>query len=258
MTNLLYPAAAFFLVSLGMPRPIAALRPLLLAGMLAAPLAAGCSDGPVPELRSINPWVRKQWAEDEDYLATYHRRVADLADLRSQAGAMSPDQQASAAAELAQRVQEEQSPVLRAELVRTLGELGASVSQSAVLSAMSDESGHVRIAAAKALGRQPTQEGFQALSRAVESDSDLDVRIAAARELSQFKAFDAPEALRPALDDNDPALQLAAMQSLQSLTGRSEYGNHVPTWRDYLDGNNPAPPPGPTLAQRWQQLWNWY
>jgi HEAT repeat protein len=132
------------------------------------------------------------------------------------------------------------------------------VSQTTVLSAMSDESGHVRIAAAKALGRQPTQEGFQALSRAVESDSDLDVRIAAARELSQFKAFDAPEALRPALDDNDPALQLAAMQSLQSLTGHSEYGNHVPTWREYLDGSNPAPPPGPTLAQRWQQLWNWY
>lgn len=234
------------------------MRLVLIAGVLAAPLAAGCSDGPVPEMRSLNPWVRRQWAEDEEQLATYHRKVADLASLRSGAGSMSPAQQASAAAELSQRLQEEQSPVLRAELVRSLGELGASVSQTAVLSAMSDESGHVRIAAAKALGRQPTQEGFQALTRAVESDSDLDVRIAAARELSYFKAFDAPQALRPALEDNDPALQLAAMQSLQSLTGRSEYGNHVPTWREYLDGNNPAPPPGPTLAQRWQQLWNWY
>jgi HEAT repeat protein len=233
-------------------------RTALFAGVLTALMAAGCSDGPIPELRSLNPWVRQQWAEDEEHLATYHRRSADLAALRSQASAMPVDQQANAAAELVQRLQEEQSPVMRAELVRTLGEFGVDSAETAVIAAMSDESSHVRIAASKALGRRPTQIGFQALSRAVADDGNLDVRIAAARELKQFSDFEAPLALRPALDDNDPALQLAAMQSLERLTGRTQYGTSVTTWREYLDGNDPAPPPGPTLAQRWQQLWNWY
>jgi HEAT repeat protein len=147
---------------------------------------------------------------------------------------------------------------MRAELARTLGEFSVAEAQPAVVAAMSDESSHVRIAASKALGRQPSQDGFLALSRAVADDGDLDVRIAAARELHRFQDFEAPLALRPALDDNDPALQIAAMQSLQTLTGRTQYGNSVATWREFLDGNDPAPPPGPTLAERWQQLWNWY
>jgi HEAT repeat protein len=233
-------------------------RTALFTGGLIALVAAGCSDGPLPELRSLNPWVRQEWAEDEEHLATYHRRSADLAALRSQAATMPPDERASAAAELAQRLQDEQSPVMRAELVRTLGEFPIDAGESAVIAAMSDESSLVRMAASKALGRRPTQLGFQALSRAVSDDGNLDVRIAAARELRQFTEFEAETALRPALDDNDPALQLAAMQSLQTLTGRTHYGNSVATWREYLDGNDPAPPPGPSLAQRWQQLWNWY
>jgi HEAT repeat protein len=147
---------------------------------------------------------------------------------------------------------------MRAELVRTLGEFDDPGAQSAVVAAMSDESGHVRLAASKAVSRRPTAEGFQALSHAVAEDSDLDVRISAARELRRFKDFQTPLALRPALDDNDPALQVAAMQSLQSLTGHTEYGNSVATWREFLDGNDPAPPPGPTLAERWQQLFIWY
>lgn len=225
---------------------------------LAALLVAGCSDGPIPEMRSLNPFIRQQWEEDEQQIATYHRRASDLAALRSQAPNMPADQQASAAAELAQRLKDESSPVMRAELVRALGEFGNPAAGSAVVAAMSDESSHVRIAASKALGRRPTQEGFVVLAQAVADDSNQDVRIAAARELQRFKNFDTPPALRPALDDNDPALQLAAMQSLQSLTGHAEYGNSVATWREYLDGNDPAPPPGPTLVDRWQQLWSWF
>jgi HEAT repeat protein len=99
---------------------------------------------------------------------------------------------------------------------------------------------------------------LKALSQAVAGDGDLDVRIAAARELGSFPHDDTPQALRPALDDNDPALQLAATTSLQTVTGRTEYGHSVPTWREYLDGNDPAPPPAPSIAERVGQFWNWY
>ncbi|HEX5102176.1 MAG TPA: HEAT repeat domain-containing protein [Pirellulaceae bacterium] len=233
-------------------------RLVLRALLLLALTAAGCADGPIPELRYLNPWIRQQWEKDEQEIATYHRRVADLAALRTQAATMPPVEQEQAAAELAQREHDEQSPVMRAELIRTLGEFAAPAAQTAVMAAMGDESGHVRIAACNALSRHPSPEALQALTRSVSDDGDLDVRIAAARALERFPGDQTPLALRPALDDNDPALQLAAMQSLQSLTGRRQYGNSVATWREYLDGNDPTPPPGPTLVERWQQLWRWY
>jgi HEAT repeat protein len=123
---------------------------------------------------------------------------------------------------------------------------------------LTDETANVRIAACKALARQPTAEGFQALGKTVTNDVEVDVRIAAARELGKFKGFEAPQALRPALDDRDPALQLAAMQSLTTLTGHTEYRNSAPTWREFLDGGTPAPPPGPTVAEVVRQVWYWY
>ena len=99
---------------------------------------------------------------------------------------------------------------------------------------------------------------FKSLSQAVASDADLDVRVAAARELGKFRDFEAPQALRPALDDRDPALQVAAMQSLETLTGRTNYRNSAATWRQYLDGGNPTPPPGPTVAEVVKQYWSWF
>jgi HEAT repeat protein len=219
---------------------------------------AGCADGPIPEMRYLNPWSREQWAADEKEMPTYHRKVAELAALRSQAPSLQPAEREQIAADLAARLKDEQSPVMRAELIRALGELPTATSQSSILAAMTDETPHVRAAACRALGRHPSSEGFTAVSQAVASDTDLDVRIAAAKELGKFREEGAPQALRPALDDNDPALQLAAMQSLQSLTGRTQYGSSVGTWREYLDGGEPAPPAGPTIAETLQKYWYWY
>lgn len=220
--------------------------------------AGGCADGPVPELRSLNPWVREQWAADEREVTTYHRKVADLAVLRSQAAKLPPAEAEQIAVQLAARLSEERSAPLRAELVRTLAAFPGETARQAVQRSLSDESSSVRIAACKGLGRQPSAEGFQALAQTVGNDSDIDVRIAAAHALREFKEFEAPQALRPALDARDPALQLAAMQSLESLTGRTDYRNSVATWREYLDGGSPTPPPPPTLAESLQRYWNWY
>jgi hypothetical protein len=232
-----------------------------LTAILLSVVVAGCADGPVPELRTLNPWARQQWAEDELAGPTYHRKVADLAALRSRAASMPPAEREQSAQQLAERLSEEPSPVMRAEFVRTLGELPTASARSAVFAAASDESPYVRREACTALGRQPTQEGFQLLSQTVASETDLDVRIAAARALGSFQDFQAAPSLRPALNDNDPALQLAAMQSLKSVTGQTEYGTDhrwVATWRDYLDGNNPTPPPAPSIAELLQQYRYWY
>jgi HEAT repeats len=231
---------------------------LLAAALAAAALGTGCADGPVPEMRYLNPWIREQWADDERRATTYHRKVADLATLRTQAKNLPPAERDRIAAQLAARLQDESSPALRAELVRTLGELPSPAAQQAVLAGLQDEAGFVRMVACRSLGRQPNPESFQALAQAVANDTNLDVRVAAARELGKFRDFEAPQALRPALDDRDPALQVAAMQSLESLTGRTNFRNSAATWREYLDGGNPAPPPGPSLAEVVQQYWSWF
>ena len=230
---------------------------LLSAGALTA-LLAGCADGLVPEMRNLNPWVREQWAADEKYAPTYHRKVTDLAKLRSQAANLPPGEREQVAANLAARLKEETSPALRAELVRTLGELPTPAAQQAIVAGMTDETAYVRLVACKAIGRHPDRQGFESLSQAVASDADLDVRVAAASELGKFRDFEAPQALRPALDNRDPALQVAAMQSLESLTGQRNFRNSVPTWRQYLDGGNPTPPPGPSVAEVVKQYMSWF
>jgi HEAT repeats len=223
-----------------------------------APLLCGCADGPIPETRLLNPWIRKQWLEDEQRVTTYHRKVTDLAELRAKAPRMPPAERDETASQLATRLREEKSPALRGEFLRTLAEFPTPVAQQAIASSVTDEAASVRMLACKALSRKPSAEGFEALSRAVTDDSDLDVRIVAAAELVKFREFNAPQALRPALDDRDPALQLAAMQSLESLAGHPEFRRNVAVWREHLDGGNPTPPPPPSIAETVRQYWSWF
>jgi hypothetical protein len=221
-------------------------------------VVAGCADGPIPELKHLNPWVRKQWAEDEAQVVTFHRKVADLADLRRKAASMPAAEQEATSAHLAARLQEERSPVLRAELVRTLAEFPTPAAYAAVLASLQDASPHVRAAACRGLARHPSQGGFEALAKTLTSDSDLDVRIAAATALGSFRGFEAARALRAALDDRDPALQLAAVSSLERLEGHPEYRRNVAVWREHLDNGHAAPPPPPSLAERLRYYWSWF
>ena len=219
---------------------------------------AGCADGIVPELRSLNPWVRKQWQEDEAYGPTFHQKVADLAALRSSASALSPENREQIAQQLAARLKDESSPPMRMELARALGDLPTETAQAALASALTDENAQVRVVACQALGRRQSAESLQSLGKAVAEDTDLDVRLAAARELGRFRDPEAAQALRPALDDRDAALQSMAMQSLRGITGKRELANSAPAWRQYLDGGNPSPPPAPSLAESLQKYWYWY
>lgn len=229
-----------------------------LLSVTAVALISGCADGPIPENRVLNPWVRKQWAEDEQRVTTYHRKVADLAELRKKAATMPPAEKEETAGHLAGRLREERSPALRGEFIRTLAAFRTPAAQQALVAGLTDEAPSVRVLACKALGELPTAEGFQALSTAITSDTELDVRIAAAQQLGKYRKFAAPQALRPALDDRDPALQIAAMQSLEAVDGHTEYRRSVAVWREHLDGGSPSPPPAPSIAETVRQYWSWF
>src|SRR4051812_27038425 len=95
-------------------------QPLCAIAALAL-IFSGCADGPIPETKYWNPWVRKQWAEDDARALTFHRKVEDLEKLRSRAEKMPLQEREQTATHLAVRLREERSPVLRAAFVRTLG-----------------------------------------------------------------------------------------------------------------------------------------
>ncbi|MCU0877959.1 MAG: HEAT repeat domain-containing protein [Pirellulaceae bacterium] len=221
-------------------------------------LLVGCKDGPVPEMRTLNPWIRKEWAEDEQFGPTFYQKVADLKSLRGSAGSLAPAEQERISQELAATLREESSSAMRIELVRALGEFPTETARSAIAATLADELPQVRQVACTALGRHLSTAGIENLGQVIAGDADLDVRITAARELGRSKDPAAAQALRVALDDRDAGLQGVAMASLRDITGRREYANSAQAWREFLDGGNPQPPPPPTIAESLQQVWNWY
>ena len=79
------------------------------------------------------------------------------------------------------------------------------------------------------------------------------MRLAAAEALGNIKSPDAIQALTVALDDRDPAMQYAGVQSMKSITGK-DYGGNVQTWRQVAAGQTPPPIPAPSIAERMRRV----
>jgi hypothetical protein len=222
-----------------------------------AGFAPGCVDGPTAGLASYNPWITKDWKEDEKYAPTYHRKVAELTELRSRATTLSPEEQARYSTELAVEIQREKAVVMRTELVRTLSAFKTPQARTAIQLAATDADPYVRREACVALAKVPDAEALQVLSQTLANDTDVDVKLVAARELGKFRDPKAAQALATVVDDNNPAIQQTAMDSLRVVTGK-DYGYSASAWREYMQGGTPTPPPGPSLAQQFREnLWWW-
>src|SRR6185436_9913895 len=140
--------------------PIVAL--LVAAAMLAA---GGCADGFVPEARSINPYVRRQWEADEKKGPTYYTRVEVLRKVRTTAHRMPPEEHQRLAKEIADVLEIEKSGTMRAELVRTLAVLPCPTALIALEAASTDNDADVRAAACQALAGQQGPEAVKMLAQ---------------------------------------------------------------------------------------------
>ena len=217
---------------------------------------SGCADGPFAEFAVINPYSRNEWREDEAFGPTYHMQLAELRAIRRNPGALPPDEQARVVQLLTGIVRESPNTSLRAEAVLALGEFASPNTLPTLEYAVGAEEPDLRIAACKAFARQGGPAALGAIAKLVETDSDLDVRLAATAELAKFQDQRAVQTLAVALNDKDPALQHQAVQSLKAVTGQ-RYGDSVPAWQEYVAGRTPAPPARPTIAERFVRF-DWF
>ena len=77
--------------------------------------------------------------------------------------------------------------------------------------------------------------------------------MAAARELRRFPERTAYQALGLALQDDDPALQYRAIESLKAASGK-DYGNNLQAWQQFAEGQDPGPEYTPSVADRLRSL----
>ncbi len=212
---------------------------LLLGSML-----GGCA-----EFSAWDPMRRKEWAADERLGLTSYQRLEELRAVRRDAKKYTPEQREQLTRQLVHLLDTESNALLREAAVRTLGVMKTQRSFEALEKAAGDSDADVRVIACQALGDRGDDQAVAVLARLVGSDTDIDVRLAATRELARFRQPAAREALALALDDADPALRYRAVQSLKE-TSPVDYQNDIAAWREYAKGGTPPPASTPTMAQR--------
>ncbi|MBM4088500.1 MAG: HEAT repeat domain-containing protein [Planctomycetes bacterium] len=238
----------------GVPMRPSVLSPtgfLVLGALLAVQI--GCANGPLPYLTAMNPSMRRQWEADEQYQPTLHRQLAEVDELRDGAARLSEGEQRHWAGEMKYIVETHDSPQLRAAAVQALAAFTVPQAADGLRVAVKDGDPLVRIAACKAWGQRASRESPERLAEVLGSDSDVDVRIVAARELGRFNQPLAFQALGLALNDKDPSLRYRAIDSLKKASGR-DYGNDVEAWQKFAQGVDPGPEYQPSLAERAREL----
>lgn len=178
-------------------------------------------------------------------------RIALLREVSKKAA--SPEKQEQMARELEAVYRQEDDPIIRAEIVRTLANFQAESAVAVLQTAVNDANGDVRIAACKAWGNRRDEEAITQLSRVLGSDTDVDVRLAAAEALGETGQARAVSALGQALDDRDPAMQYRAVASLKKVSDQ-DLGDDVDRWRQYVKGELPGPQKPVSVAERFRRM----
>ena len=104
-----------------------------------------------------------------------------------------------------------------------------------------------------ALGKQKGATASEVLRERLASDTDLDVRLAAAEALGEIRDPASVPALGVALQDRDPAMQYQAVCSLRQVAP-TDLGNDVERWRQYVKDGSIAPPKSVPLAEQFRNI----
>ena len=204
--------------------PVLAAAPVLL---LAVVVNSGCSSFPGTTAASFLKRI-----EERDPNVRY-RAYASLASPRCYDD---DGQKAAAVKALVAKLDGDKEPTAtRAVICRTLGALGRPEARDAILKAVNDDDGLVRVEACHALGKVGRQEDATILARVMTVDVLEECRIAAIEALGELKSTDSRIVvyLASAMEADDPAVRLAAHNALVATVGK-DYGIKADDWKDYV------------------------
>lgn len=144
----------------------------------------------------------------------------------------------------------------RAVAVEAVGKYKLDSSAYALNLALTDKVKYVRVAACHAWKNHPNPKmGADALNRLLLSENDKDVSLAATQALQFCGDPSSNEALNRMLETADPALQVAAMNSLGSI--HHSACRDVSQWRQFCKGEiqTPSEPQKKTSVAETLQFW---
>jgi hypothetical protein len=200
------------------------------SGLVAATAIAlaGCTTYVGTTARSFLGHVRNNPDPNVRYLAYSKLASPDAYD--------SPEQKSEAAAILIDKLERGREPVAtRAIICRTLGELREPKARDVLVKSVSSSEAVVKIEACRALGKVGRSEDATVLAQIMALDNLEDARIAAIEGLAELKTKD-PRifvVLLDGMEHEDPAIRLASLSALRSLT-RKDYGTDASAWRREL------------------------
>lgn len=216
----------------------AVLNGLLISFLLTGVM--GCAEGPLWRTGYLSPWVRQKWQEEEQIAATMFTRRADLRKKVDQSVSRNAEAQNETAIQLGEIVAKDPVSLMRIEAARLLGDLPVPAAGDALKVASRDNDASVRKAAIQSLGRRTDDNSAQLLANLCRADDNLDVRIAATRQLGNFRGNISLEALGDALSHPNPAMQLTAAEALKRTTG-NDFGNDIQAWQRFVDNRLASP-----------------
>ncbi|MEN6449644.1 MAG: HEAT repeat domain-containing protein [Thermoguttaceae bacterium] len=224
-------------------------RLLFLLCGLAAVALGGCAD-----LDFLPVWFPFQGPISDKLpgVKTPAERIAELQKLADTAASHSEEEKQKISEELAVSMRNEQDPLIRVQIIRTLGCYPGSAADAILKAALSDTETNVRLAACEGWSHRNDANAVALLSETLKGDVKGDVRLAAARALGETHHPAAVPALGEALSDPDPAMQYRAVLSLEMVTGK-DLGRNVERWQEYVK-NPPKGDKTPTMAEQMRSL----
>lgn len=181
---------------------------------------------------------------------TPKQRMEKMREMAKKAKTMPPGEQEAEAVSLARTIQKEDDPLVRAQIVRTVGAMDCPTANALMAAAAKDADRDVRVACCQAWATHKGPDAMRMLTTMLSSDADMDVRLAAVRGLGELNDKAAVEPLAAALEDPNPAMQYRAVQSLRKVTGK-DFGDDVRVWRDFVRG---AEVPEASIATKLRRL----
>ena len=209
----------------------------------------GCTSSP---FRSEN-WTWHKKPATIPGIKTADERIEELRAIAKRAPKMSNAEREQAAAGIAKEIQNENDLLVRIEMLKCLAVLPSPIAAAVLRSGLEDKDADVRIVCCQSWGKIGGEEAAMELARSLNSDTDVDVRLAAARALGETKSPSAIKVLGDALADSNPAMQARAMAGLKLASGK-DYGNDVKAWRQFATGQ-PVDYQPPSLADRLKRVW---